>query len=88
MPTVKSRLKSIYGRCKATVEVVKCRVLVDRALSAFATKEMCPSSGPCNVPVYQVEITECGQVFVDKLALLIYGIIASLSDLVSAVGAR
>lgn len=67
--------------------IAKTLVLLDSALDIFATAQVCQSSDACGLPVYRVEITNCGQAMIDNLSALLYGIVALFNQLLSSAGA-
>ena len=65
--------------------VAKGLVLIDRMLGIFATSAVTDGEGPCEIPVYHVCVTDCGQALIDALAGIVYHLTVTTSQLLGAV---
>ena len=65
--------------------VAKGLVLIDRMLGVFATSAVADSQGPCEIPVYYVCVTDCGQALTDALAEIVYHLTVVTSQLLGAL---
>jgi hypothetical protein len=65
--------------------VAKALVLTDRMLGIFATSAVADGEGPCEIPVYYVCVTDCGEALVDALAGIVYHLTVVTSQLLGAL---
>jgi hypothetical protein len=65
--------------------VAKMMVLMDRMLDVFATSAVAHGEGPCEIPVYHVCVTDCGQALIDAMAEAIYHMTVMASQMLGAM---
>lgn len=52
--------------------IAKTLVMLDRILGVFASVELVPAGGACNLVAYNVTVSDCGNALIDDIAQLLY----------------
>jgi hypothetical protein len=52
--------------------IAKTLVVLDQILEVFASVDLVPAGGACNLTAYNVTISDCGNALIDDLAQLLY----------------